>query len=109
MRRRRREDEPGSGKLRPIGESLAEALRATGLDAEVRRAGVLLLWPKVVGAQIAGVTEPRLLTEDGTLVVGVKTHGWMNELSLMERQLIARLTATGAGAPVKRIRWELLR
>lgn len=109
MTRRRRDSEPGSGRLRPIAESLTEALKATGLDAEVKRAGVLLLWPKVVGSQIAGVTEPRLLTEDGTLVVGVRTHGWMNELSLMEKQLIARLAATGAAVPVKRIRWELLR
>jgi predicted nucleic acid-binding Zn ribbon protein len=63
----------------------------------------------VVGPQIAGVTQPRLITDDGTLVVGVKTHGWMAELSMMERQLVAKLNAGARRAGVKKILWELLR
>jgi predicted nucleic acid-binding Zn ribbon protein len=66
-------------------------------------------WARVVGPQIAGVTQPRLITDDGTLVVGVKTHGWMAELSMMERQLVAKLNAGARRAGVKKIRWELLR
>lgn len=97
------------GKPRPIAEALAEALTSRGLDQDVRRAAVLAAWPGLVGPQIAGVTQPRLITEDGTLVVGVKSHGWMNELSLMERSLVALVNAEGAPSAVKRIRWELLR
>lgn len=94
---------------RPIAEALADVLKSTGLAEDVARAGVLSAWAAAVGSQIAGVTEPRMMTEDGTLVVGVKTHGWMSELSMMERQLIAKLVAAGLHTPVKRIRWELLR
>lgn len=106
---RRRDDEPGSGRLRGIAEALEAMLKRTGLDKDVKRAGVLALWPAAVGPQIAGVTEARLITEDGTLVVGVRTPQWMTELSLMERQLIAKLAAAGSPVTVRRIRWEQLR
>ncbi len=99
----------GRNAPRPIAEMLAEALKASGLDDDVQRARVLELWPRVVGPQIAGVTEPRLIAEDGTMVVGVKTHGWMQELSMMERSLVARMNDASGGTSVKKIRWELLR
>ena len=105
----RRDPESGSGKPRKIAEALAEVLKRRGLDADVARAGVLETWPALVGTQIAGVTVPRVVMDDGTLVVGVRTHGWMAELSMLERQLLAKLNAAGTKSPVKRIRWELLR
>lgn len=105
----RDDDRSGSNKPRKIAEALAEVLAARGLDQEVARVWVLEAWPSIVGAQISGVTQPRLMTDDGTLVVGVKTHGWMSELSLMERSLVARINNAGGGSQVKRIRWELLR
>jgi hypothetical protein len=46
---------------------------------------------------------------DGTLVVRVASHAWMNELSLMEVQLLARINGPDAPARVRRIRWELRR
>jgi predicted nucleic acid-binding Zn ribbon protein len=49
------------------------------------------------------------VTEDGTLFVGVKTHGWMTELSMMERSLLAKINARTGRDPIRRIRWELLR
>jgi predicted nucleic acid-binding Zn ribbon protein len=94
---------------RAIAEVLAELLEERGLDADVARAAVLEAWPGVVGPQIAAVTLPRLLAEDGTMVVGVRTHAWMTELALMERALVAKLNAGRPQAPVKRIRWELAR
>ncbi|MEY2732953.1 MAG: hypothetical protein RL340_12 [Gemmatimonadota bacterium] len=99
----------GSGAPRGIREAMAALLRATGLEAPIARAGVLAAWAPAVGARIAAVTEARLLTADGTLVVAVKTHAWMQELTLMERQLVARLAAAAPAHPVARIRWELMR
>jgi len=106
---RRRDDDPGSGRPRTIGEVLPEALAAAGLTEAVARAQTMAAWPTAVGARIAAVTEPRILTEDGTLVVGVRTHAWMTELSLMEPQLLARLAGAAVTHPVRRLRWELLR
>lgn len=105
----RRTGGTGEGKPRAIGEALAEMLKASGLDKDLARAWVLEAWAGLVGTQIAAVTEPRLVAEDGTLVVGVRTHGWMNELALMERTLVQKINAAGSRNPVKRIRWELQR
>ena len=107
--RKRLYDWQGEHRPRAISDALADLLKATGLDADVARAGVLSAWAAAVGTQIAGVTQPRMMTEDGTLVVGVKTHGWMQELTMMEPQLIAKLATVQSPTPVKRIRWELLR
>jgi predicted nucleic acid-binding Zn ribbon protein len=97
------------GKPEPIADVLKGFLRAKGLDARVERAQVLVEWASFVGPQIASVTEPRTVTEDGTLFVGVKTHGWMTELSMMERSLLAKINARTGRDPIKKIRWELLR
>lgn len=97
------------GRPRAIADLLPEALRARGLDVDVARAAVLETWAGLVGPQIAAVTEPRIVLEDGTLVVGVRSHGWMTELSLMERTLVGKLNAAATRHPVKRIRWELQR
>ena len=99
----------GDNKPMPIADALRDVLASRGLDEEVARAWVIDEWPRIVGTQIASVTSPRLVTADGTLVVGVRTHGWMSELSLMERTLVARINAESSRAPVRRIRWELLR
>jgi predicted nucleic acid-binding Zn ribbon protein len=104
-----RDERSGTNKPRPIAEVLAKLLAERGLDEDVARAWVLEAWPRLVGPQIAGVTQPRLIADDGTLVVGVKTHGWMSELSLMERSLVARINEANKQQPVKKIRWELLR
>jgi predicted nucleic acid-binding Zn ribbon protein len=105
----RRAGGPGEGRPRAIGEALAELLKARGLDDDVARAWVLEAWAGLVGTQIAAVTEPRLVAEDGTLVVGVRTHGWMTELAMMERTLVSKINAAATKNPVKRIRWELQR
>ena len=93
----------------PLGSALSGFLKAHGLDRRVDRASVLFDWPELVGPQIANVTTPRQITEDGTLFVGVETHGWMTELSMMEVQLLARINAREGHEPVRRIRWELRR
>lgn len=97
------------GAPEPIGDALAEFLRARGLEERVDRASILLEWATLVGEQIARVTTPRQITDDGTLFVGVTTHAWMTELSLMEAQLLARINVREGRKPVRRIRWELRR
>ena len=104
-----REERKGSGRFRPIADTLGELLKERGLEDDVARVAVLEAWARIVGPQIAAVTQPRAITADGTLIVGVKSNGWMTELSLMERQLLAKLNAAAEKAEVKKLRWELLR
>jgi len=82
---------------------------AKGAIAErVEQARVVPDWDALVGAQIAGVTAPHAVTHDGTLFVGVKSHAWMSELSLMEPQIIAALNRVRAGRDQARDQSELV-
>lgn len=92
-------------------ESLAAALERflhqKGLARRVGQANALEAWPAVVGPAVAAATKPLSVTADGTLIVGVRTAAWMNELSLMERELLDALNRANASAPILRIRWTI--
>lgn len=92
-----------------IADVLAGVLRDTGIAARVEQAGVIPEWPALVGAQIAGVTEPQSIAADGTLFVAVTTNAWMNELSMMEPELLRALNAKTGRLAIRRIRWLLKR
>ncbi len=92
-----------------LGDVVAAVLQRAGLAERVAQAAVIPEWPGLVGAQIARVTEPVALQRDGTLVVLVKTHAWMQELSLLEHQLLQRLNADPGRPPVARLRWVIRR
>ena len=88
---------------------LANVLKEAGIAERVEQAAVVPEWPGLVGAQIAAVTTPLLVTPDGTLFVAVSTHAWMTELSLMEPELLRALNAVPERPPVRKIRWQLRR
>ena len=93
----------------PISAAISQFLEQSGLRDRVEQATVVPEWPSLVGEQIAAVTEPLSVTTDGILFVAVKTHAWMSELSLLEPELLASLNRGGGRAPVKKIRWTLMR
>ena len=100
---------PRKGRPTRLGDTLASVLAASGLAGRIEQANVIPEWPRLVGAQIASVTEPQAVTRDGTLFVAVRTNAWMQELSLMEPQLLAALNAAGGErARIARIRWRLM-
>lgn len=92
-----------------LGDVVASVLKHAGLTDRVAQAAVIPEWPTLVGPQIAGVTEPLLMQQDGTLVVMVKTHAWMQELSLLEPELLRSLNRDAARPPVLKLRWMLRR
>ncbi len=92
-----------------VGEALADLLAGSALGARIARAEVLGYWASAVGPQIAAVTQARAIAENGTLTVGVRTHAWLQELSLMERSLVEKVNKQTGKSVVKKIRWELLR
>jgi len=92
-----------------VGEALADLLAHSPLGARIARAEVLGHWGPAVGPQIAAVTHARAIAENGTLTVGVKTNAWLQELSMMERTLIAKVNKSAGRDAVRKIRWELLR
>lgn len=92
-----------------IGDLLAGVLRNAGVADRVAQAAVVPEWSTLVGAQIAGVTEPLSVAADGTLFVAVATHGWMTELSLLEPELLRQLNAVPGRPPIARLRMVLKR
>ena len=92
-----------------MDEALTSFLERSGLAARVDQASVVPEWRSLVGEQIASVTIPHAIAQDGTLFVAVTTNAWMTELSLMEPQLLGVLNAKMGRAPILRIRWQLMR
>jgi predicted nucleic acid-binding Zn ribbon protein len=90
-----------------IGDALKRYLAKAGLAKRVAQAQVIPDWPRLVGPQIAAVTEPESVAPDGTLFVRVATSAWMNELQLMAPQIMAAVN--GRGGRIKTIRWLLSR
>jgi predicted nucleic acid-binding Zn ribbon protein len=92
-----------------IGSILHTVLRNQGIATRVEQHQVIPGWAAAVGEQIDQVTAPQHVRADGTLVVAVRTHAWMHELSLLEPQLLARLNTGTGRAAIKRIHWQLVR
>jgi predicted nucleic acid-binding Zn ribbon protein len=90
-----------------VGDVLAAVLQKAGLTDRVAQAGVIPVWGSLVGPQIAAVTDPLLLQQDGTLCVAVTTHAWMQELTMLEPQLLRTLNADPSRPPIRRLRWLL--
>ena len=100
---------PRDRRPQPISAAISQFLDQAGIKDRVEQAAVVPEWPKLVGNQIAAVTEPMSVTADGVLFVAVRTHAWMSELSLMEPELLASLNRAGGRQPVRKIRWQLMR
>jgi len=88
----------------PLAEALQAYLKRSGLVRRIGQAGVLEAWPELVGPQIAKVTAPESVSQDGVLRVKVQTAAWAAELSMMTPQILARVNAGRAGR-IKGIRW----
>jgi predicted nucleic acid-binding Zn ribbon protein len=88
----------------PIGQALASYLKQSGFSKRLQQAGIIEEWATLVGPQIAAVTAPESVTQDGLLRVRVATAAWANELSLMTPRILARLNAGRTGR-VREIRW----
>jgi len=85
-----------------VGDVLAEVLEKKGLLKQVERAGLVEEWPDRVGEKISSVT--RAVSVDGRrMVVEVQSSGWLMELNLMKREILARLNEGRSDAPIERI------
>ena len=87
-----------------LADALASYLRRSGFAKRIQQAGVIEAWPDLVGPQIAAVTAPESVTQDGVLRVRVATAAWANELSLMTPRILARVN-DGRQGRVREIRW----
>lgn len=92
----------------PLGDALRRFLQQQGLQHRVEQVAAVETWPTVVGPAVAAATRALSVGSDGTLVVGVRSSAWMNELSLMERELLEAVNRENPSARIRRIRWQLV-
>ena len=85
-----------------VGDVLGEVLKKHGVDKQVRRAGVLEMWPEIVGEKLARVTRVKGVDKDA-LFVEVRSSAWLAELSMLKSEVLERVNARIADAPVARI------
>ncbi|MGH7569367.1 MAG: DciA family protein [Gemmatimonadales bacterium] len=98
-----------AGRPQSVGEALQSYLAKSGLARRLGQAQVVPDWPRLVGAQIAAVTQPESVAPDGTLFVRVATSAWMTELQLMTPEIMARINAGRGTGRISTIRWLLSR
>lgn len=92
-----------------LAEMLGQFLRTSGLGDRVKQTEVLTNWEELVGPEIARVTRPLSVSEDGTLFAVARTPAWMHELTLMEADLLLAINRITASRPIRKIRWSLMR
>ena len=91
----------------PLAATLSRFLDKQGLTKRIGQATAMEAWPTVVGPAVAAAARPLSVPADGTLIVAVRSSAWMNELSLMERDLLEALNRANPSAPLSRIRWQI--
>jgi predicted nucleic acid-binding Zn ribbon protein len=88
----------------PLEEAIAAYIKRAGLKRRLDQASVIPEWAELVGPQIAAVTTPHLVTQDGALIVSVASAGWLQELQLMSPTILKRLGQHGK--KIRRIVWR---
>lgn len=97
---------PKDQKPSQVRETLEKYLAKSGIGEKIEAASVVPEWPALVGPAIAAVTTPLRVSEK-TLVVGVRSSAWMNELKMMEKEIIARLNAGKGKKVVDKVRFVM--
>lgn len=77
----------------PLSSLVGGVLRRSGVEEGVRRATALLDWDRCVGERIAEVSRVTGV-EGGTIHVEVRSSVWLQELSFIRRDILARLNET---------------
>lgn len=70
-------------KLNPLAAVMEEALRKLELGDAALEARAIMLWPELVGPQVAQATEA-LRMQGGTLLVTTRSSAWSQELSFQK-------------------------
>jgi len=94
------------GDARHVGELVGELFRQRGMKRSLRRAEAVLLWPRVVGAEVARFSTARTLQE-GVLVVDVSDSETAMHLAMQRRRFLARYHDTYGVHDVKEIRFQV--
>ena len=74
----------------PAGDVINSSLKKMGLDKKTREYRAIILWPEIVGKQIANATKVER-ARDGVLRVTCKTSAWANELTMLRAEILKKI------------------
>ena len=94
---------PDDRDPQPLGRLASRLVADRGWVDRVSAGVVFARWAALVGAEVAEHAEPVSL-KDGELIVRASSTAWATQLRLLQRQLIARITAGVGPGVVTRLR-----
>ncbi|HSZ30742.1 MAG TPA: DciA family protein [Pseudonocardiaceae bacterium] len=94
---------PDDRDPQPLGRLASRLVADRGWVDRVSAGVVFARWTQLVGAEIAEHAQPVSL-KDGELLVRASSTAWATQLRLLQRQLIARITAGVGPGVVKALR-----
>jgi predicted nucleic acid-binding Zn ribbon protein len=89
----------------PVGKLIGALLNELGIGKKLKQYEAVRVWQDVVGEKIAKVAIPTKII-NGTLIVKVEKSTWRNELSLLKREIIAKINAALKEEIVKDIKFS---
>lgn len=89
----------------PVAKLLGTLFEELGLGKKLRQYDAVRIWQEVVGDQIARVAIPTKII-NGILIVKVEKSTWRNELSLLKREIIAKINGALKEEIVKDIKFS---
>lgn len=89
----------------PIGTVLSSLMQELGLGKKLKQYEAVRVWREIVGERIAKVAIATKII-NGTLIVKVAKSTWRNELSLMKKEIIAKINAALKEEIVKDIKFS---
>lgn len=92
--------------VKPVGELLNELFRRKGMKRSLKRAEAVLLWSRVVGADVAKFSTARTM-QDGVLIVDVSDSETAMHLSMQRRRFLAVYRDTYGVTDVKDVRFQV--
>ena len=95
-----------AAKSSHVGDVLAEVFKRGGMKRAVRRAEAVLLWPQVVGREVAKFTEAKTL-QDGVLIVEVPDSETSMHLTLQRQRFVDVYRGKFGSKDVRDIRFRL--
>jgi hypothetical protein len=95
---------PRRGRVEPIGPLVADTLARLGRAPELLEPRAIVAWSDVAGPRVAARTRAEGL-KSGVLTVRVDGAAWLNELTYLRADLLARLHDHLGGGVVRELRF----
>lgn len=90
----------------PVEQILKNLLQELNVEQALQRYSVFELWGKIVGEKIAQKSVP-LRLQGNFLIVGVSSHSWMTELTLLKQEILHKIHQEIANCPIQNLKFEL--